>query len=107
MGKFRFFPSDYELDDKLSKWTKSQGLTDKMIEDQLERIKDHEFNPMRSCPARTWRRWVRNAIEWGKIVPVVEREYRRPEKLSPEQEAEERRKGDENLRLLKAKIRSV
>lgn len=85
MPKFKFFPEDYELDDKLLKWTKGKGLSDKQIEDQMERIKMHEFSPMRSCPRRTWQRWIMNAIDWGRVVPSVTREYRQPQTLSEEQ----------------------
>lgn len=85
MSKFKFFPEDYELDEKLTEWTKKKGVSDTQIIEQLERIKIHEFQPMRSCPRRTWQRWIMNGIDWGRIVPTVQRDYRRPQELSEEQ----------------------
>ena len=85
MPKFKFFPEDFIPDAKLMAWCKDQGLSEKQVTEQLEAIMDHEFQPMRSCPIRTFRRWIRNAIEWGHVVPSVTRQYRRPQELSEEQ----------------------
>ncbi len=85
-------------DEKILKWAHDLGLSDAQITDQLERIKDHEFNPMRSCPTRTFRRWIRNAIQWGHVTPTVKREYRTYE--HQEATPEERKKGEEQLKKL-------
>lgn len=97
MTKFKFFPEDFSLDAKLLKWTTEQGLSEKQIADQLDRIKDHEFQPMRSCPTRTWRRWIRNAIKWEHVVPSLTKEYRKPEKLSKEQREQDKQKFNDQM----------
>ena len=101
MPKFKFFPEDYELDAKLTEWCHAQGLSDAQIADQLERIKDHEFQPMRSCPVRTFRRWIRNAIKWEHITPTVQKEYRRPTELSDKQKQADILKWQEDMKRLK------
>ena len=83
--KFKFFPTDWEPDQKILDWAKDKGVSEKQVLEQLEEIRDHEFNPMRSCPVRTFRRWIRNAIKWGHLVPSVTREYRKPQELSEQQ----------------------
>ncbi len=85
MSKFKFFPEDWTPDQKIMEWCFKQGLSEKQIEEQLECIMDHEFQPMRSCPNRTFRRWIRNAIKWQHVTPTVQKEYRTPEQLSAEQ----------------------
>ena len=85
MSKFKFFPEDWEPDQRVTDWCHAQGLSDKQIAEQLECIKDHEFSPMRSCPTRTFRRWIRNAIKWEHVTPTVQKEYRRPQELSQDQ----------------------
>ena len=85
MSKFRFFPDDFEVDSKLMAWCKKQGLSEKQVSEQLERILDHEFQPMRSCPTRTFRRWIRNAIQWSHVTPTVQKEYRTPQELSEDE----------------------
>ena len=99
MAKWRFFPPDWEPDEKILKWAHDLGLSDAQITDQLERIKDHEFNPMRSCPTRTFRRWIRNSIEWGRVVPTVQRDYKLFDDTppTPEEKAEEQRKWREQM----------
>ncbi len=83
--KFKFFPEDWHPDQKIMSWCRDKGLSDKQVIEQLEEIKDHEFQPMRSCPNRTFRRWIRNAIKWGHVTPSVQKEYREPEKISDAQ----------------------
>lgn len=102
MTKFKFFPEDFEPDAKLMDWCAKMGLSENQVNDQLERIKDHEFQPMRSCPVRTFRRWIRNAIQWGHVVPTVRRDYRKPEKLTDEQRKRDIEKYEQDmLRLVK------
>lgn len=87
MPKFKFFPEDWTPDQKILDWAKAKGVSEKQVMEQLEEIKLHEFQPMRSCARRTFQRWINNGIRWGHIVPTVTREYRQPHEPS-EQEKE-------------------
>ena len=101
MTNFKFFPEDWEPDQKLMDWCKAKGLSEAQIAEQLECIKDHEFKPMRSCPVRTFRRWIRNAIKWEHVTPTVQREYRSTQcELSEIEKRIEAKKADENLKRL-------
>ena len=83
--KWHHVPSDWRMSDDLLKWTKSKGLTDNQIEDQLERFRDHQYIRPKLCADRCWRNWVRFAIEKGLVVPVQKTRYRGPETVSEEQ----------------------
>ena len=80
MPKFTFIPSDWQPDDKLIEWTKSKGLTDAQIVDELESIKDHQYKTPRIREAACWRNWIKNGIRWGRIETVSTSQYRRPPK---------------------------
>ncbi len=82
---FKFISEDWQLDDKLIEWTKSKGLTDAQIADELESIKDHQYKTPRIREAACWRNWIKNGIRWGRIETVSPSNYRRPQKLSEEQ----------------------
>lgn len=97
MPKFRFFPEDWTPDQKILDWAKAKGVSEKQVMEQLEEIKLHEFQPMRSCARRTFQRWINNGIRWGHIVPSVTREYRQPEALSNEQREQDNEKFKEQM----------
>lgn len=81
----RFVPDDWELTSKLRDYARKKGLTDKQIDDQEEAFRLCQFPREILCWDRAWQRWVRNAIEWGKVVPTRQKEYRGVEELSDEQ----------------------
>ena len=99
MSKWYFVPDDWEMSDSLLKWTKAKGLTDSDIEDQLESFRDHQYKRPMMRPDACWRNWVKNAIKWGNVTPVVQKTYRTYE--HQETTEEERRKGEENLERLR------
>lgn len=100
MSRFRFFPEDWEPDEKIIAWCRGKGISDKQIAEQLEEIKDYEFQKMRSCPNRTFRTWMRNAIKWGNVTPAVQPNYRKPQEVSKEEAAENVIKFEEQIRKL-------
>ena len=81
----KFVPDDWELSVKLRQFARNKGLSDSQIDEQEERFRDCQFPRDIKCWDRCWRRWVRNAIDWGKVVPSVEPKHRKPEQLSDEQ----------------------
>ena len=81
----RFVPDSWELTENLREYARKKGLTENQIDDQEEAFRLCQFPRDILCWNRAWQRWIRNAIEWGKVVPVVEKEYRRPQELSEEQ----------------------
>ena len=85
MSKWYFVPDDWEPSEKLIEWTKKKGLTDQTIEDELESFRDHQYKRPMMRPDACWRNWVKNGIQWGRITPIQEPKYRRPENLSTEQ----------------------
>ena len=86
-SKFYFMPEDWQLSAKLLKWTKDMGLSDKQIAEQRELIGDHQYKRMMMRPDACWRNWIKNGIKWENITPTVNKEYRRPAELTPEQRA--------------------
>ena len=103
----KFVPDDWQLTDKLREFAKDRGLTNRMIDDQEERFRDCEFPRNRTDFDRCWRRWIRNAIDWGNVVPVRDVTYRQPDQQTPEQKAIDDAKADANLAELKAKFSVV
>ena len=83
----RFVPKEWKLTDKLREFAKGKGLTDSMIDDQEERFRDCEFPQNRTDFDRCWRRWIRNGIDWGKIVPVRDVTYRQPKEYTEKDRA--------------------
>ena len=77
-----FVPEDFILTDKLKDFARDKGYTDKHLEDQEEQWRDHQYKTVIKCWDRAWRRWVRNSIEWGKVVPATVKEYTMPQELS-------------------------
>ena len=63
------------------------GLSDKQIAEQRELIGDHQYKRMMMRPDACWRNWIKNGIKWENITPTVNKEYRRPAELTPEQRA--------------------
>jgi len=104
---FKFIPADWVLSDELRQWTRSKGLTDECIEDEIESFRDHEFKVAKSRPDACWRNWVKNGKRWGRIETVSMRHHRKPEVISAEQIAEDRRKGQANLDRLRDQSRKL
>lgn len=104
----KLVPEDWVLTPALRDFARSKGLTEAQIDDQEERFRDCEFPKPRTCFDRCWRRWIRNAIDWGNVVPVQTPKYgsKAPE-VSPEQAELDRRKGEENLRRLREQASNV
>lgn len=96
----RFVPDDWILTDKLSDYARKKGLSDNQIEDQEEAFRLCQFPRDILCWDRAWQRWIRNAIEWGKVVPTVVREYRQPEELSEGQRQADILKFEEHMKKL-------
>ena len=86
MSGKKFVPDDWKLTERLRDYAKKKGLTDAQVDDQEEAFRLCQFPRDILCWDRAWQRWIRNAIEWGKVVPVKQKEYRRPEELSEELE---------------------
>ena len=87
MTKFYFIPEDWILSEKLLKWTKDMGLSDKQIAEQRELIGDHQYKRQMMRPDACWRNWIKNGIKWENITPTVQKEYSRPAELTAEQRA--------------------
>lgn len=80
-----FVPEDWKMSEELLAWTKAMGLTDKTIEKELESFRDHQYKrPMMRADA-CWRNWVKNGIDWGRIIPVQNPEYHQPKRISTEE----------------------
>lgn len=94
----RFVPDSWQLTDHLRDYAKKKGLSDNQIDDQEEAFRLCQFPREILCFDRAWQRWVRNAIEWGRVTPSVTREYKPYE--TPIQTQEERRKAEQNLERL-------
>jgi hypothetical protein len=95
-----FCPEDFEPDEKSMKFARSKGLTEAQIEDQVDAMKDYEFQRKRTEWQRVFRNWIRSGVEWGKIVPV--RKRRMPEEVSEEQRKADAAKAWAELNRLKA-----
>jgi len=98
----KFVPNDWLLTDKLRDYAKSKGLTDATIDDQEEAFRLCQFPRKILCWDRAWQRWIRNAIEWGKVVPVQQKQYRRVEELTEDERREDAAKWAADMRRLGA-----
>ena len=97
----RFVPDSWELTDKLRDYARQKGLGDKQIEDQEEAFRLCQFPRDILCWDRAWQRWIRNAIEWGKVVPHKEPTYRQPQALTDDERKREQAKWEADMRRLK------
>ena len=80
----RFVPDDWVLTPKLRQYARDKRLTDNIIDDQEEAFRLCQFPRPILDWDRAWMRWIRNAIEWGKVQPVQEVKYNMPEEISTE-----------------------
>ena len=78
----RFVPDDWVLTDKLFQYARDKKLTDETIKDQEEAFRLWQFKQDILDWDRAWQRWIRTAIEWGKVQPVQEMKYNMPEEIS-------------------------
>ena len=93
-----FIPDDWEMSESLLKWTKEKGLTDQAIEDQLESFRDHQYKKPMMRPDACWRNWIKNAIKWGHVTPVVAHSYRGVIELTDAERKEEQAKWQRELK---------
>jgi hypothetical protein len=98
MTRFYFIPDDYAPSDKTMDAAKSLGLTEKQVFDQLDKCKDRQYKRPMIDPDRCFRNWLRNAIKFGDVVPVAQREYRQPEQQTEEQRRIDAEKAKEQFR---------
>jgi len=80
-----FVPDDWKLTEKLRQYARNKRLTDATIDDQEEAFRLCQFNRSIKDFDRAWQRWVRSAIEWGKVQPTQEPTYRTVEEQSLEE----------------------
>ena len=83
--KNRFVPDDWILTPKLRQYARDKRLTDDTISDQEEAFRLHQFKQDILDWDRCWQRWIRSAIEWGKVHPIQEVKYNMPEEESTEE----------------------
>ena len=81
----RFVPDNWELTEKLRQFARDKGLTEKQIDDEEEKFRDHQYKRSMYRWDACWRNWVRNAIKFGDVVPVAAPTYRRPEEVTDAQ----------------------
>jgi len=78
----RFVPDDWVLTPKLRQYARDKKLTDDTITDQEEAFRLCQFPRPILDWDRAWMRWIRNALEWGKVQPIQEPKYRMPQEPS-------------------------
>ena len=84
-----FVPDDWKLTDKLRQYARDKRLTDATIDDQEEAFRLCQFNRSIKDFDRAWQRWIRSAIEWGKVQPTFEAAYTPVAELAPEERKED------------------
>lgn len=97
----RFVPENWELTDRLREYARKKGLTENQIDDQEEAFRLCQFPRDILCFDRAWQRWIRNAIEWGKVVPATQPNYRKVETLSDEQRKKDLEKWEQDMARLR------
>ena len=98
---YSFVPDDWELTEKLRDYARKKGLTEATIDDQEEAFRICQFNRVIKNYDLAWMRWIRNAIEWGKVQPVQEVRHRMPEELTPEQKRLDQLRFEEDMKRLR------
>lgn len=78
-----FCPDSFVLSEKSREFARKRGLTDEQIEDQLEAMRDWEFQKKRTDWDRVFRNWIRKGLEWGQITPPPK--HHKPEQVTPQQ----------------------
>ena len=81
----RFVPSDWFLSDSLKKWTLGKGLTESMIDSELELFRLYEWDKPKTNFNRCWQTRILLGIDKGWIKLPVEHTYRQPEVISEKQ----------------------
>jgi hypothetical protein len=89
------------LSEELRQFARDKGFTEADIEEQEEKWRDHQYKTPRMDPVRCWRNWVRNAIKFGDVTPVVTPEYRKAEELTEEQRTADILKFEKDMKRLK------
>ena len=81
----RFVPSDWELTDKLRQFARDKGLTEKNIDEQEEKFRDHQYKRSMHRWDACWRNWIKLGIDKQWIILPQKTRYRRPESVSEAQ----------------------
>jgi hypothetical protein len=97
----RFVPDSWQLNERLRDYAKSKGLNDPQIEDQEEAFRLCQFPKQILCWDRAWQRWIRNAIDWGKVIPARQPNYRKPQEVSEEQRKKDIEAWERDMRRLR------
>ena len=79
-------PDSWQMSSDLRSWTQAKGLTDKMIEEELERFRNYECDKPKRDFNRCWRTRILIGLKNGWITLPIERTYRTVEVISPEQQ---------------------
>lgn len=82
---FYFVPDSFVLTDDLKAFARKLGFSDRDIEQQEEKWRDHQYRRAMRDPVRCWRNWCRNAIKFGDVTPTATPQYRGISEISEEQ----------------------
>jgi hypothetical protein len=82
MKRSHFVPESWKLSAKLRLWTKSKGLTDKMIDDEVALFRRYEWTKPKSDFNRCWQTRILLGLKKGWIELPREYKMRQPEELS-------------------------
>jgi hypothetical protein len=97
----RFVPDSWELTDKLRDYARKKNLTDETIDDQEEAFRLCQFNRNITDWDRAFMRWIRSAIEWGKVQPTQQPTYRKPYEITEEDRQRDLRAFEEQIARFK------
>ena len=103
----KFVPDNWELSERLRYWTASKGLTDAMIDAELEHFRLYEWAKPKTDFDRCWQTRILLGLKKGWIELPREMTYRQPDQQTPEGKAISDAKANENLAAIKAKLHSV
>jgi len=94
----RTVPSSWKLSSKLRQWTHTKGLTDKMIEDELERFRVYEWDRPKQDFNRCWQTRILNGLKRGWITLPKKRTHRGLEVISDEQKRQDQIDFDRDMK---------
>lgn len=97
----RFVPDSWKLTDRLRQYALDKGLSDNQINDQEEGFRLHQFKQPILDFDRAWMRWIRSAIEWGKVVPTTKVEYHSPQEITEDEKKRDEAKAWAELNRLR------
>ena len=100
----RFVPDSWPLTPKLRQYARDKKLTDQTIDDQEEAFRLCQFPRDILDWDRAWQRWIRNAIEWGKVQPMQEIKYNMPQEPSTDERKADIIKFEEQMKTLQGAL---